>query len=38
MEHVLEVQPHNAFDELSSFRRSFLAPVPGAMAERMGAK
>ena len=38
MQHVLEVRPHNAFDELVGFRRSFIAPVPGAMAERIGAK
>ncbi len=37
MRHVLEVRPHNAFRELVAFRRAFVAPVPGAMAERMGA-
>ena len=28
--------PENAFEELVGFRRSFIAPVPGAMAERIG--
>ncbi len=38
MQTVLKKKPHNAFEELVGFRRSFVAPVPGAMAERIGAK
>ncbi len=34
---VLEVRPEHAFKELVDCRRSFIAPVPGAMAERIGA-
>lgn len=34
---VLDKRPENAFPELVDFRRSFIAPVPGAMAERIGA-
>ncbi len=37
MESVLEVRPEHAFRELVDCRRSFVAPVPGAMAERIGA-
>jgi hypothetical protein len=28
--------PENAFDELGAFRRSFIAPVPSGLAERIG--
>ena len=38
MHHVLEYRPEDAFKELVDCRRSFIAPVPGAMAERIGAK
>ncbi len=38
MQHVLEYRPEDAFQELVDCRRSFIAPVPGAMAERIGAK
>ncbi len=38
MKSVLEVRPEHAFSELVDCRRSFIAPVPGAMAERIGAK
>ncbi len=38
MHHVLEYRPEDAFQELVDCRRSFIAPVPGAMAERIGAK
>ncbi len=38
MRSVLEVRPEHAFSELVDCRRSFIAPVPGAMAERIGAK
>ncbi len=37
MKNVLEVRPEDAFRELVDCRRSFIAPVPGAMAERIGA-
>ena len=36
MRHILEYRPENAFEELVRFRRSFIAPVPGVMAERIG--
>ena len=36
--HTNQSVPENAFEELVAFRRSFIAPVPGAMAERIGAK
>lgn len=38
MHSVLEHRPEHAFRELVDCRRSFIAPVPGAMAERIGAK
>lgn len=38
MKSVLEIRPENAFAELVDCRRSFIAPVPGAMAERIGAQ
>ncbi len=34
---VLEDYPESAFDQMVALRRSFIAPVPGVMAERMGA-
>ncbi|HEX9735703.1 MAG TPA: hypothetical protein VGG06_27400 [Thermoanaerobaculia bacterium] len=33
---VLDDWPENAFDELGAFRRSFIAPVPSGLAERIG--
>ncbi|HEX9735221.1 MAG TPA: hypothetical protein VGG06_24890 [Thermoanaerobaculia bacterium] len=33
---VLGDWPENAFDELGAFRRSFIAPVPSGLAERIG--
>ncbi|MCP3958159.1 MAG: hypothetical protein GY719_09935 [bacterium] len=35
MQDVLDRYPENAFEELVRFRRSFIAPVPGVMAERL---
>ena len=32
---VLEVYPDSAFDEMVALRRSFIAPVPGVMVERI---
>ncbi len=32
---VLEVYPESAFDLMVGARRSFIAPVPGVMAERL---
>ncbi len=32
---VLEAYPDSAFDEMVSLRRSFVAPVPGVMVERI---
>ncbi len=37
MKNVLELRPEHAYRELVDCRRSFIAPVPGAMAERIGA-
>ncbi len=37
MKSILEIRPEHAFRELVDCRRSFIAPVPGAMAERIGA-
>ncbi len=37
MQDVLSRRPEEAFRELVAFRRSFIAPVPGVMAERFGA-
>ena len=36
MAKVLEKHPEKAFDELGAFRRSFIAPVPGILGERIG--
>ncbi len=39
LEELLEVlrnYPENAFAELGAFRRSFVAPVPGLLGERIG--
>ncbi len=33
---VLEHYPESAFEEMVQLRRSFIAPVPGVMAERIG--
>ncbi|MCP3964691.1 MAG: hypothetical protein GY719_43240 [bacterium] len=38
MKGVLDDWPENAFEELVGFRRSFIAPVPGVMAERIGVR
>ncbi len=35
---VLEDYPESAFDRLVDFRRSFIAPVPGLLGERMGCR
>ncbi len=36
MQKVVEVAPEAAFRELLALRRSFIAPVPGCLAERVG--
>lgn len=36
MDLVLARYPENAFEELGRFRRSFVAPVPSGLAERIG--
>ncbi len=36
MKNVLKVYPESAFGELEAFRKSFIAPVPGRLGERIG--
>ena len=38
MTSVLKKHPEKAFSELGAFRRSFIAPVPGILGERIGSE